>query len=96
MTSLPGSPFLARDAAGALTVDGVSVADLAREHATPLFVYSKAAMLHALAAYQRGFAGWMTPLFGPYVPSLALAFAFVALWWGIVWWMDRRGWRLKI
>ena len=57
MTSLPGSPFLARDAAGALTVDGVSVADLAREHATPLFVYSKAAMLHALAAYQRGFAG---------------------------------------
>ncbi len=46
--------------------------------------------------YQRGFAGWMTPLFGPYVPSLAFALAFVALWWGIVWWMDRRGWRLRI
>jgi diaminopimelate decarboxylase len=28
-----------------------------REHGTPLFVYSKAAMLSALAAYQRGFAG---------------------------------------
>ena len=57
MTSLPGSPFLARDAAGSLTVDGVSVAELAREHATPLFIYSRAAMLHALAAYQRGFEG---------------------------------------
>ena len=30
---------------------------LAQEHGTPLFVYSKAAMLSALAAYQRGFAG---------------------------------------
>ncbi len=30
---------------------------LAQAHGTPLFVYSKAAMLHALAAYQRGFAG---------------------------------------
>ena len=57
MTSLPGSPFLARDAAGSLTVDGVSVAELARKHATPLFIYSRAAMLHALAAYQRGFEG---------------------------------------
>ncbi len=33
------------------------LADLAREHGTPLFVYSRAAMLSALAAYQRGFAG---------------------------------------
>jgi diaminopimelate decarboxylase len=38
-------------------VEGVRVADLAREHGTPLFVYSKAAMLSALAAYQKGFAG---------------------------------------
>ena len=30
---------------------------LAKMHGTPLFVYSKAAMLNALAAYQRGFAG---------------------------------------
>ncbi len=34
-----------------------SLSTLAREHGTPLFVYSKAAMLDALAAYQRGFAG---------------------------------------
>ena len=38
-------------------VEGVRLSDLAREHGTPLFVYSKAAMLSALAAYQRGFAG---------------------------------------
>jgi diaminopimelate decarboxylase len=30
---------------------------VAKTHGTPLFVYSKAAMLSALAAYQRGFAG---------------------------------------
>jgi diaminopimelate decarboxylase len=35
----------------------VRVADLAREFGTPLFVYSKASMLAALAAYQKGFAG---------------------------------------
>lgn len=33
------------------------MADLASTHGTPLFVYSKASMLEALAAYQRGFAG---------------------------------------
>ena len=38
---LPGHPHIAyRD--GALHVEGVSLADLAREHGTPLFVYSKA------------------------------------------------------
>ncbi|MGJ4728428.1 acyltransferase family protein [Luteimonas sp. SDU101] len=46
--------------------------------------------------YQHGFAGWMTPRFGPYVPSLTFSLAFVALWWGIARWMDRRGWHLKI
>lgn len=46
--------------------------------------------------YRIGFADWMTPRFGPYLPSLAFALAFVALWWGIVHWMDRRGWHLKI
>ena len=40
-----------------LTVEGVSLDSLAREHGTPLFVYSRAAMLSALAAYQRGLAG---------------------------------------
>jgi len=62
-----------------------------------------AAMVYLFAAfgwwdaiYQHGFAGWMTPLFGPYVPSLAFALSFVALWWIIVRWMDRRGWHPKV
>ena len=38
-------------------VEGVSLASLAQAHGTPLFVYSKAAMLQALAAYQKGLAG---------------------------------------
>ncbi|MFC7459731.1 diaminopimelate decarboxylase [Hydrogenophaga defluvii] len=42
---------------GQLMVEDVSVNDLARAHGTPLFIYAKAAMLQALAAYQRGFAG---------------------------------------
>jgi diaminopimelate decarboxylase len=53
---LPGQPFVGyRD--GSLQVENLSLSTLAREHGTPLFVYSKAAMLDALAAYQRGFAG---------------------------------------
>lgn len=40
--------------------------------------------------YERGFAGWITPLAGPYVASLAYAIAFVALWWLVVFAMDRR------
>lgn len=53
---LPGHPHIAqRD--GALQVEGVSLDALAREHGTPLFVYSKQWMLDALAAYQRGFEG---------------------------------------
>lgn len=55
-SELPGHPFLQRRA-GQLVMEDVPLADLAAEHGTPLFVYSKAAMLHALAAYQRGFAG---------------------------------------
>ena len=54
--ALPGHPFTAyRD--DTLFVEDVSVSRLAEAHGTPLFVYSKAAMLSALAAYQRGFAG---------------------------------------
>ncbi|MDO8458401.1 MAG: diaminopimelate decarboxylase [Burkholderiaceae bacterium] len=53
---LPGHPFVAyRD--DALHVEDVALSALAQAHGTPLFVYSKAAMLSALAAYQRGFAG---------------------------------------
>ncbi|GGD52110.1 membrane protein [Pseudoxanthomonas indica] len=46
--------------------------------------------------YQHGFAGWMTPRFGPTLPSLAFALAFVALWWLIVRVMDARGLHLKV
>ena len=53
---LPGHPHIARHD-GLLKVEGVSLDALAREHGTPLFVYSKQWMLDALAAYQRGFAG---------------------------------------
>lgn len=53
---LPGHPHIAhRD--DALHVEGLSLDSLAREHGTPLFVYSKQWMLDALAAYQRGFEG---------------------------------------
>ena len=54
--SLPGQPHIAYNTQQ-LMVEGVAAADLAKQHGTPLFVYSKAAMLGALAAYQRGFAG---------------------------------------
>ncbi|PZO11232.1 MAG: diaminopimelate decarboxylase [Burkholderiales bacterium] len=62
MTTLPGQPslnlppFISYDA-GELVMEGVSLKTLATEHGTPLFVYSRAAMLGALAAYQRGLAG---------------------------------------
>ena len=46
--------------------------------------------------YRTLFARWMTPRFGPFVPSLAYALAFVALWWLIVWAMDRRRVYLKL
>jgi diaminopimelate decarboxylase len=42
---------------GRLMVEGVALEELARLHETPVFVYSKSAMLQALAAYQRGLAG---------------------------------------
>jgi diaminopimelate decarboxylase len=53
---LPGAPFVQYRGED-LYVEDVRVAELAREHGTPLFVYSKGAMLAALGAYQRGFAG---------------------------------------
>ncbi len=54
--SVPGHPFIAYQA-DELQVEGVPLSRLAQDHGTPLFVYSKAAMLDALGAYQRGFAG---------------------------------------
>jgi len=58
MTShtLPGAPFLAYRGPQ-LFIEDMCLNDLAKAHGTPLFVYSKAAMLHALAAYQRAFVG---------------------------------------
>ena len=62
-----------------------------------------AVMVYALAGlgwmepiYRVGFADWMTPRFGPWLPSLAFALAFVGVWWWVVRWMDRRGWHLKV
>jgi diaminopimelate decarboxylase len=54
--ALPGQPHIAyRD--NELFIEKMRVADLAQTHGTPLFIYSRASMLDALAAYQRGFAG---------------------------------------
>jgi diaminopimelate decarboxylase len=54
--TLPGAPQLVREGAQ-LQLEGHSLADLAREFGTPLYVYSRASMLAALAAYQRALAG---------------------------------------
>jgi len=54
--NLPGQPHIAYRGAD-LFIEGVRLSDLAHRFGTPLFVYSKAAMLSALAAYQRGFTG---------------------------------------
>ena len=53
---LPGAPHLAYQQ-GNLHLEGVAIDKLADQYGTPLFVYSKAAMLAALAAYQAGLAG---------------------------------------
>jgi diaminopimelate decarboxylase len=56
MTALPGAPHLQR-ANGSLQLDGVPLAPLAAQFGTPLFVYAQAAMLDAVAAYQRALQG---------------------------------------
>ena len=55
-TVLPGQPYIAYRE-GELYMEQVSLAALARRHGTPLFAYSQASILAALAAYQRGLAG---------------------------------------
>ncbi len=55
-TTLPGHPHVAFRGED-LYIENTRLADLADAHGTPLYVYSKASMLEALAAYQRGFAG---------------------------------------
>ena len=54
--ALPGHPFVAYKN-GDLQIEALPLRALADQYGTPLFVYSKAAMLSALGAYQRGFAG---------------------------------------
>jgi diaminopimelate decarboxylase len=56
MSALPGAPHVVRRA-DRLCVEGVALDDLASAHGTPLYVYSRAAMLDALAAYQRALTG---------------------------------------
>jgi diaminopimelate decarboxylase len=52
----PGQPFF-HYSEDQLHAEECVLSALAQQYGTPLFVYSKAAMLDALAAYQRGFAG---------------------------------------
>lgn len=52
----PGSPHFAWHG-GHLHAEQLRVADLARQHGTPLFIYSRAAMLASLDAYRRGLRG---------------------------------------
>ena len=53
---LPGAPFLER-VDGRLRLDGHDLQELARQFGTPLYVYSRRAMLEAAAAYERALAG---------------------------------------
>jgi diaminopimelate decarboxylase len=54
--TLPGAPHLARSGVE-LRLDGHPLAALAREHGTPLYVYSRAAMQESAAAYHRALQG---------------------------------------
>lgn len=54
--ALPGAPYLAY-VNGDLRLESVSLQSLARCHGTPLYVYSRAALLGALAAYQNALRG---------------------------------------
>ncbi len=54
--SLPGAPHLAR-VGGELRLEGHALQALARRFGTPLYVYSRAAMHDALAAYQQALQG---------------------------------------
>ncbi len=55
-TPLPGAPFLAWRGVR-LELEGQDLDAIAHAHGTPLYVYSRAAMRHALAAYTGALAG---------------------------------------
>ena len=54
--TLPGAPYFHYGDKG-LMVEDLALHALAQEHGTTLYVYSKASMVGALAAYQAGFEG---------------------------------------
>ena len=54
--TLPGHPHIAY-CHDDLYIEGVPMSRLAREHGTPLYAYSRASMLEALASYQRALGG---------------------------------------
>jgi diaminopimelate decarboxylase len=56
MNTLAGAPYLARRDTE-LWIEECRLGDLAREFGTPLYVYSRAAMLAALAPYRRALVG---------------------------------------
>lgn len=56
MTSTVLPPFVSRRD-GTLYLENCNLTDLAKQHGTPLFVYSKHAMLDELKAYQHGLQG---------------------------------------
>ena len=55
--ALPGAPFVARRADGALTLEGHALDELAARFGTPLYVYSRGAMRAALASYEQALQG---------------------------------------
>jgi diaminopimelate decarboxylase len=55
-TNLPGAPFIHYQD-GELMIEGVCLSRLAKEHGTPLFAYSRGAMLGALKDYELAFKG---------------------------------------
>lgn len=61
-----------------------------------LMVYLLIALGVAAPLYRVAFASWMTPRFGPYVPSAAWGVTFVTVWWLVVRAMDRRRIYLKV
>ena len=56
MNALPGAPWLAYRGEQ-LCLEGHALDELAQRYGTPLYVYSRGAMLAALAAYQRALQG---------------------------------------
>ena len=56
MSPIPGAPYVARRG-DELHIESISLRTLAQAYGTPLYVYSRAAMLQALASYQQALVG---------------------------------------